>query len=411
MIEVDSKELPNGWRWVALADAVIADKQLVQPHTEEARKITYLSLEHIEPNSGRILKEPSEGPEDEGNSTTYRFTRKHVLYGKLRPYLNKVAEPDFEGRCTTELVPLLPKEGVDRRYLAFALRREEIVDAAMRGKTGARMPRANMDDLLKETIPLPPLQEQKRIAAILTERLVAVGRARKASKARIEAIRTLPTAYVREVFEGKRTKGSALPKGWRWVCMNEVCSINPRRPAIERNDSALTTFVPMEAIDGTTGSMDASGKRPYVEVNKGYTYFEEGDVVFSKITPCMQNGKHAVAHNLLDGMAFGTTEFHVLRPRQDVIADWIHLYLRCPEILHAAEQYFVGAVGQKRVPPSFLEALRIPLPSLQEQKRIATILTNRLATVEQARKVSQGQLSNINSLPASFIHQAFSGVL
>ena len=202
-----------------------------------------------------------------------------------------------------------------------------------------------------------------------------------------------------------------LPKGWRYVRLSEVCTINPRRPVIERDDSELTTFVPMEAVNGVTGLMNSSGRRPYMDVKKGYTYFEEGDVVFSKITPCMQNGKHAIAHGLLDGMAFGTTEFHVLRPNLEVIAGWIHLYLRQPEVLHTAEQHFTGAVGQKRVPPSFLEELTLPLPPLAEQKRIAAILTKQLAAVEQARKASTEQASAIAALPASLLRQAFSGAI
>ncbi|MDS4040442.1 MAG: restriction endonuclease subunit S [Candidatus Competibacter sp.] len=202
-----------------------------------------------------------------------------------------------------------------------------------------------------------------------------------------------------------------LPVGWRWVHIKEICELNPRRPAIDRSDSMPTTFVPMEAVDDVMGKMDTSATRPYSVVKKGYTYFQEGDVVFSKITPCMQNGKHAIAHGLLDGIAFGTTEFHIIRPGPKIDAHWLHSYLRRPEILREAERHFTGAVGQRRVPISFLEELEIPLPPLPEQKRIAAILTERLAAVERARLAAEEQLKQINNLPASLLRQAFSGSL
>lgn len=211
----------------------------------------------------------------------------------------------------------------------------------------------------------------------------------------------------------KVDSNSELPEGWQWVRLadTDIAEINPRRPALERADDEPTTFVPMEAVDGLTGVMDASRTRSFSEIKKGYTYFEEGDVVFSKITPCMENGKHAIATGLIDGIGFGTTEFHVLRPLGLLDATWLQSYLRRPEILHEAVNHFTGAVGQRRVPPSFLEELEIPLPPLPEQERIAAIITEQLAAVERARKASEEQLATINALPPSMLRQAFSGAL
>lgn len=163
----------------------------------------YISLEHVEPCSGRILREPSTPVEDVGISTTFRFSQKHVLYGKLRPYLNKVALPEFEGRCTTEIIPLAPSNEITREFLALLLRRDETVEHSMQGKTGSRMPRADMVQLLSLSIPLPPLSEQKRIAAILNEQMAAVERARTAAEEELAAIHALPAALLRRAFAGE----------------------------------------------------------------------------------------------------------------------------------------------------------------------------------------------------------------
>ncbi len=107
----------------------------------------------------------------------------------------------------------------------------------------------------------------------------------------------------------------SIPKGWRWARLGEVCKINPRRPRdFTRSLDTPTTFIPMAAINEKTGTVTSPQIVPYYRVAKGYTYFEEGDVLFAKITPCMQNGKHVIARNLIDRIGFGTTEFHVLRP-------------------------------------------------------------------------------------------------
>ncbi len=195
------KPLPEGWRWVKLGEVCIQDRQIIDPGSEKAL-CPYLGLEHIESNTGKILLETHELDEKQGKSTTFAFNSHHVLYGKLRPYLNKVALPNFEGRCTTELIPLLPTDLIDRDFFAWLLRCEEIVNAAMQGKTGSRMPRADMDELLKFLIPLPPLQEQQRIAARLREQMQAVDEARQAAEAQLKAINQLPAALLRQAFSG-----------------------------------------------------------------------------------------------------------------------------------------------------------------------------------------------------------------
>ena len=203
-----------------------------------------------------------------------------------------------------------------------------------------------------------------------------------------------------------------LPDGWKWVKLGEASEINPRRPAgLRRLDDAPTTFVPMPAVDECSGTISRPEVRPFGEVCRGYTYFEEGDVLFAKITPCMQNGKHVIARNLIGGFGFGTTEFHVLRPGTNITSEWIHLFLRQPKILLDATAHFTGSVGQQRVPKYYLEDLEIPLPSLSKQKRIAAILADQMAQVDRARAAAEVQLDAINELPAALLRKAFSGEL
>ncbi len=197
-----------------------------------------------------------------------------------------------------------------------------------------------------------------------------------------------------------------LPKGWRWEKLGDICEINPRRPLINRADEELTTFIQMSSVDGVGGIVAQPEQKALFE-NKGYTYFAEDDVIFAKITPCMENGKHAIVRNLIDGIGFGSTEFHVIRPNQQIIAEWIWHYLRQPKILQEATSHFSGAVGQQRVPDKFLKSLEIPVPPLDEQKRIAARLDEQMRHIEQARQAAEESLSAAWELPSRYLREVF----
>lgn len=199
-----------------------------------------------------------------------------------------------------------------------------------------------------------------------------------------------------------------LKEGWKWVRLGEVCEINPARPKnFIRAQNAPTTFVPMAVVDEKTGTFTKPEIVPYSKVAKGYTYFEENDVLFAKITPCMQNGKHVIARNLIDGIGFGTTEFHVLRPKNGVIPEWIWYFIRQPYFLQEATAHFTGAVGQQRVPESFLSDYIILLPPLETQRRIVRKLNEIMSEIEKARSACEKQLESAKALPAAYLREVF----
>lgn len=197
---------------------------------------------------------------------------------------------------------------------------------------------------------------------------------------------------------------------WSRKKLCEVAQVNPRRSPMERVDDEMTSFIPMESVDETLGEVSQAYIRPYAKVKKGYTYFEERDVIFAKITPCMQNGKHAVVKNLIGGFGFGSTEFHVIRPSEQVLPEWLHFYLRRKETLEAAEKTFTGTVGQQRVPASFLESLEMPLPLIDEQRQIAAGLKTQLAEVEKARQAAEVQLQDVALLRSRMLKTLFSEI-
>ena len=139
----------------------------------------------------------------------------------------------------------------------------------------------------------------------------------------------------------------------------------------------------MAAVDEVRGNIARPELRKYSQVAKGYTPFRENDVLFAKITPCMQNGKAAIARNLCGGVGFGSTEFYVLRPTGEVLPKWVFALIRQPSFRSAAEASFTGTAGQQRVAVDFLRTFPIPVPPLPEQERIVKLLDE----VDELRKL------------------------
>lgn len=184
--------------------------------------------------------------------------------------------------------------------------------------------------------------------------------------------------------------------------LGEASYINPR--LTERlDDDASIAFVPMAAVSSEEARVIAPTDRPYSEVKKGYTYFESGDVLVAKITPCFENGKIAQA-NLPHKVGFGSTEFHVVRPRHGVSdGRYLHHYLRQPHIRSAGERRMTGSGGQRRVPEDYLASLPVPLPSVAEQRRIAHILDQ----AEALRALRRQALAELDKLAQAVFMDMF----
>ena len=151
---------------VPLGDLCEVDRRTARPDDPSIASLPFIGVENVESDTGRLDLAAGSRIGDR-KSAAFRFDERHVLYAKLRPYLNKVAAPDFTGVCSTELVPLRPRRGVDRDFLANVLRRRSTVEFAMASTTGARMPRTDMTTLMTMPTPFPPPDQQRRIAVAL----------------------------------------------------------------------------------------------------------------------------------------------------------------------------------------------------------------------------------------------------
>lgn len=163
---------------------------------------------------------------------------------------------------------------------------------------------------------------------------------------------------------------SELPNNWVLALLPHIATINPTLDKSCFLDELEVSFVPMPSVEAETGKIDVSQTKTFAEVKKGYTPFRKDDVLFAKITPCMENGKMAVVPKLHNDVGFGSTEFHVLRAKQGIEPQYLYYYVSSKSYRYNAEHNMTGAVGQKRVPTAYLEKSLISLPPTNEQKRI-----------------------------------------
>ena len=207
-----------------------------------------------------------------------------------------------------------------------------------------------------------------------------------------------------------------LPEGWRWIKLADISIVNPsKREVSNLPDETNVSFIPMAYVDENSGIIINQDIKKLGEVRQGYTYFKEGDILFAKITPCMENGKCAVAKGLINGIGFGSTEFHVIRPKDEyVLSEYIHLYLRQEWVRVEATRHFTGAVGQQRVPDSFLKRLPIPLPfknnkpDLEEQKRIIAKIEELFSKIDRIKELRRQAKEEAETLLKVALHHVFS---
>lgn len=203
----------------------------------------------------------------------------------------------------------------------------------------------------------------------------------------------------------------ALPAGWTTAPLRDIATIDPPNPACVPAEETSVSFVPMAAVEALSGRMNASTARPWSDVKKGFTRFQEGDVVFARITPSMENGKVALAANLVNGVAAGTTEFHVFRPQSGVSGRYLLHYLLQETFRRRARARMTGTAGQLRVPKQFLKEEALPLAPAPEQQRVVDAIDSYLTRLDDAVASLERVQAKLKAYRASVLKAAVEGRL
>lgn len=386
---------------VRLRDIAIEDKQIVLPRSKEALSRPYLGLEQIESTTGRILK--YETSSAEGKSSTFAFDTSHILYGKLRPYLNKVAIPERVGRCSTEIIPLLP-QGVDREFLAFLLRTERVVSAAMSEKTGSRMPRADMDALLDVEVFIPESEAQQRIIADrLRGQLAAVEQARQAAQARKAEFSKLRARLTAQAFDRIHEAHPAF-------ALRDVAKIASGITLGRRTKETNLTSVPYLRVANVQDSQLDLSEIKVIEATPteiGKWRLREGDLLLTEGGDLDKLGRGTFWRNELPLCIHQNHIFRVRFSLDRYDPSFVALQINSGYgkeyfLAHAKKTTGIATINQQ-----VLGSFPLVSPPLQEQRRIAAQLSFQLAIIDKAEAASSGELAEIERLPARLLAQVF----
>lgn len=256
------------------------------------------------------------------------------------------------------------KEKIYNRYLMWQLKSAKVQNQIMRNKTGTALPQLPISKLEKiELFIVNNIKEQIEIATKLdkVQEIIDI------RKKQIEELDELIKSQFVEIF-GDVKKND---KQWEFTTLGNECILNPKKSELQNlPDDVEVSFVAMSSIS-EKGDIDTSIIKEYGDVKKGFTYFRENDVLFAKITPCMENGKGAVAIGLKNKFGFGSTEFHVLRPKEKINSIWLYTLTSMKSFRTQAEKNMTGSAGQKRVPISFFETYKYGNPPIELQNQFA----------------------------------------
>ena len=297
----------------------------------------------------------------------FPFKAGDTIFMSRNPHLKKAGMVTYDGICSDTSYILRTRDNniLNERFLPLVLQNDRFWRWFEENKSGSVNYLLNWKSLKEYEFDLPPIEEQLRIADIAW----AVEETRVAYERMIAATDDLVKSQFIERFGAPGTD----PYGWGITTLGECCELNPRRPK-DINTDVDYSFVAMPSVS-ENGQIDTSIERPYAEVCKGFTYFAEEDVLFAKITPCMENGKGGVAKGLKNGVGFGSTEFHVLRPIKGISDPyWLYIITKFPKFRSDAEKVMTGTGGQRRVPITYLSEYRIALPPIDLQEQFATFV-------------------------------------
>ena len=340
-----------------------------------------------------------------------------IIISLTRPHHGSIAQinNDLDG-CVASTGFAVLREIKDptfnRTYLYSVLRSQLCLQQMLQRSSGGNYPAITTDQLMRILIPIPESSIQNHIATFMRSAYAQKKQKEQEAAALLDSIddyvltelgiempqqkensikNRVFTATLGEV-SGRRFDPeiyyqvySLHTKSYPMERFQDCVLINPSTSFDDYELDTSVTFVPMERVSAKYGETDLSLCKVVAE-SKGYTRFRDNDLIWAKITPCMENGKSAVVDNLKSGIGCGSTEFHVFRALEGINIHYIHALLRLKSLREHAVLYFTGSAGQQRVSSEFFKELMIPKPSIEKQTEIANYITHARSQAKQLQQ-------------------------
>ena len=416
-------EIPKGWEWCRMRDVIqlLSGRDLEPSMYNSSQKgIPYITGASNFNNENLIVNRWTQTPVTVSEEGDLLITCKGTI--------GTMAFNNIGSIHIARQIMAIQSKDVDLHYLKSYF---ELNIGTLESQANSMIPGISREVVLNSLVPIPPLQEQIKIVEkcnslmpLVSKYSIAQGKLnllnnaikiklektilQEAIKGKLvpqlaeegtaqELLEQIKTEKQKLVKEGKLKKSALndsvifrgddnkyyeqigkkclditeeitfpIPANWQWVRIRDVFQLNPKN---EADDETLAAFIPMEKISAGYKSNFTFDLVKWGNIKKGFTHFANGDVAFAKITPCFQNRKSAIFHDLPNGIGAGTTELKVLRPYGNTIDRWYLLYfLETPYFIDEAT--FKGTANQQRIVVGYLEDKLFPLPTQKEQQRI-----------------------------------------
>lgn len=414
-------EIPEHWNICRLKDEVTFNDEVLGDKTDADYEILYVDISSVSLIEGIVQKEPMSF-EDSPSRARRIVKNGDVIVSTVRTYLKAITQiQDAEDNLivSTGFAVLRPRENLFPRFLGYWVQSENMIGAIVSNSVGVSYPAINATDLVRLPIVKLPLKEQTAIAHYLDTKLGEIDALIGKQQTLLEKLAEQRTAVITHaVTKGLNPAATMKNSGVEWLGdvpahwevkrLRFTLSLNPVKSELNIPEDTLVSFVPMEAVNFDK-DLTLSEERNLDEVYKGYTYFKNGDVVLAKITPCFENGKSAIAQNLTNGIAFGTTELHVLRSQDSINNHFLYYLIKSDSFMKIGESEMYGAGGQKRVPEEFIKNFLIGLPPYYEQVTIADYLDQETAKIDRLCETVNQTIGRLKEYRTALITQAVTG--
>ena len=381
--------IKSGWIVRKFEDFVENVREQAMPTKEDSEK--YIGLEHLDSRSLHVRRW---GTKIQLKGTKFRMKKGDLLFARRNAYLRRVAIAPHDGLFSAHGIIFRPKADIVLSdFLPFFLLSDVFMDRAIKISVGSLSPTINWGTLRYEEFSLPPLDEQKRLADLLWSMDVAI------------------ESYYNLLNKLIIARDSLLKENYQDIhkelyAISYIAEINPRIDRKNIKKDMLVSFVTMADIS-EEGHIINKEDRKYSEVEKGFTPFKDGDILFAKITPCMENGKGAIVSELTNGLGFGSTELHVIRPKDKDDTYYLYYLTQMFHLRKKAEQLMTGSAGQKRVPSNFFDFYKFNLPEKRKRKDLGSQLRKYDYKIDHLKK----NIIITNNIQKQIINQIFGGKL
>ena len=415
-------KIPNNWCWVRLGNITqIKGGKRIPKGTSLLKENTgYKYIRVTDMKNGTVLNDDIHYiSKDIYNKISNYTISKNDIYITCAGTIGRVGiiPVEFDGANLTENADKIIIKHINKNLLVKVLSSYIVQKQIQEVITTGCQPKLAIKKIEQLKIPLPPINEQQRIVERIESLFVKLDRAKELIENTLAQFEQNKMAILHKAFTGEltarwRKENNIDLSSWENGILMDFCKINPKKiNTKEFDDDMIVSFIPMPCVSDIWGKIVKKELRKLGEVKKGYTNFCEGDVLFAKITPCMENGKSAIVDKLENDIGFGSTEFYVLRCDENKLNNkYLHYFVRQKTFRDEAKGEMTGAVGQQRVSKTFLENYKMKVPTIEEQQEIVNILDNLLAKYNKIKNLEQ-QLEKIELLKKAILAKAFRGEL